>query len=121
MIVKRQTELRTRVFHILSRQAAEAFKREGSYTPLSLSKEGFIHLSYAEQLCRVADFLYKGRDDLLLLEFDASHLPHLISEPNPGSSENFPHHYGSLNWQNVQASYPFPRGAKGHFKLPELD
>ena len=109
-----------RVFHIISQADAEAFEREGSYVPSSLNKEGFIHLSYPEQVCRVADFLYKGRDDLLLLEFDASQLPHLVSEANPGSSENFPHHYGSLNWQDVKASYPFQCRADGYFNLPEL-
>lgn len=110
-----------RVFHIISQQDAAMFESQGSYAPPSLGKEGFIHLSYAEQVCRVANFLYKGRDDLLLFEFSPIDLPNLVAETNPGGSEAFPHHYGELEWQNVTASYPLPCNPDGNFTLPELD
>lgn len=108
------------VFHILNKDAAEHFRVSGSYAPKSLLEDGFIHLSYAQQVCRVADFLYRGREDLVLLELEEAELDGLVLEANPGSSELFPHLYTALRLQQVKRVYPFPCDKTGRFTLPNL-
>ena len=60
------------IFHITSDaewQVAQAFRQ---YRPKRFAEEGFIHCSYKHQVKSVADRLFKGSSDLVLLEIDPS-------------------------------------------------
>jgi len=108
-----------KLLHILSKEEAESAKRTGVYTPASLVTEGFIHCSYEHQVCRVANFLYKGQTGLVLLELDPTKLEAiLVDEDLYGSGETFPHLYGALIWDAVVAKHNFPHLADGTFVLP---
>ena len=107
------------LFHIISEQTADGAKRASVYRPDSLQGEGFIHCSYADQVCRVADFLYRGRSDLLLLEVDSSRMSaKVLVEDLYESGEPFPHIYGELPWRAVAAVHAFPCAEDGTFCLP---
>lgn len=62
----------------------------------SLEEVGFIHCSFHEQVRKIADLVYGGRTDVLLLEIDPSRLAAevRVDEVDGGA---FPHIYGSLN------------------------
>ena len=108
-----------KVFHIIPKQEADIAKKQGFYQPSSLIDEGFIHCSYPMQVCRVANFLYKGKTDLVLLEIDKAHINcEIIDEDLYDSGELFPHIYGKLPWNAVVAIHDFPCKEDGTFELP---
>jgi uncharacterized protein (DUF952 family) len=107
------------IFHILSKQEVEAAKVSGMYCPKSIIDEGFIHCAYLNQVGKVANFLYKGNADLVLLEIDKLRVNcEVIDEDLYGSGELFPHIYGKLPWVSVIATHAFPCNDDGTFELP---
>ena len=73
----------------------------------SLDDVGFIHCSFAQQVRGVADAYYRDRSDVVLLSIDPSRVRAEIREETPpGSDELFPHIYGPLNLDAVEAVEP---------------
>jgi uncharacterized protein (DUF952 family) len=74
----------------------------GDYTTSTLGQGladvGFIHCSFADQVQQIADLVYRGRDDVVLLEIDVARLrgPLRVESAEDGGEE-FPHIYGPLN------------------------
>jgi len=67
------------------------------YTADSLTTEGFIHCSFAEQLDAVLKRYYSNVDEVTILEIDPEKLTSkLVIEPSTGG-ENYPHIYGPIN------------------------
>ena len=70
--------------------------------PASYPGEGFIHFSTSSQLLSTSNRLFKGRNDLLILEVDPEGLEsNLVFENLEGGSELFPHLYSALPIENV--------------------
>ena len=107
------------LFHILKKTEADAAKTAGLYLPATFADEGFIHCSYANQVCRVAANFYKGQQNLVLLEIDKSLLTSkVIDEDLYETGEEFPHIYGELPWRAITTVHDFPCLADGNFELP---
>jgi len=106
------------IFHITSHTEWLTAQNQGFYTAPSLARQGFIHLSTGPQVCVVADFIFLGRTDLILLAVDSSRIQsRLIFE---GETQNvFPHIYGPIEVSAVVETIPFPCELDGTFKLPE--
>lgn len=108
------------VFHLATRAAWQEAQRLRSYRPASLSSEGFIHCSTPAQLLGVANSLYRGRHDLVLLVIDVARLTAPVRyEDCYASGQAYPHLYGPLNLEAVIAVYDFPPQADGTFRLPD--
>ena len=88
----------TRILHLISADDWNAAQASGEWRPPSLAEEGFIHCSRdEEQLLGVAQRLYAGRADMLVLEVDTERLVHpVVTEPSR-SGELYPHIYGPLD------------------------
>jgi uncharacterized protein (DUF952 family) len=109
----------TRLFHITTRAEAETAAVSGVYTPGAFAREGFIHCSYATQVAGTANRLFRGRDDLVLLEIDRAALMCVVVDENlEGGAVLFPHVYGVVPMSAVVAVHSFPCGADGSFDLP---
>ncbi len=113
----------TTIYHIIARPAWEQAQHAGTYHAPSLDSEGFIHLSNAEQVVRVANNFYRGQTNLLLLVVSADKVAaELRYEPPaeaPASSERFPHIYGDLNLNAVVNVLEFAPDADGKWsRLP---
>ena len=82
------------IFHIAS---ADLWGQAGqTYQGDTLESEGFIHCSTAEQVLTVANAIFRGRTDLVLLRIAAERVePEIRYENLEGGSELFPHVYGS--------------------------
>lgn len=118
------------IYHIAPRDDWKAAEVQGEYRAASLESEGFIHCSTSKQVVRVANTLYKGRDDLVLLVIDPTqaysdlrweppaHIPPLPDGSEP-TRELFPHLYGPLNVEAVVRVVDFPPGKDGRFSLPQ--
>jgi uncharacterized protein (DUF952 family) len=69
-----------------------------------LADVGFVHCSYARQVGRIADLVYRGREDVLLLTIDPDALTsRVVDETVEGSddTEEFPHVYGPIDFAAV--------------------
>lgn len=106
------------IFHIAERSVWESSLRNGEYQVSSLRSEGFIHCSTVDQFVRVADFLFKGRQGLILLEIDESKLKAQIKWEGE-TEELFPHLYGALNVDAVVKIHEFKPQANGYFHRPD--
>jgi uncharacterized protein (DUF952 family) len=102
------------IFHVTTRAEWAAAQDIGSYRMSSkgatLDEVGFIHASSAEQLPRVAAFLYAGTDEpLVVLELDEDRIRRAclrISWEDGGAGELFPHIYGAVETGFVVAAHP---------------
>jgi uncharacterized protein (DUF952 family) len=107
------------VFHIVAKKEVDSAKLEGFYQPVNFVDEGFIHCSYLNQVCRVANLFYRGKTDLVLLEIDKARTScEVIDEDLYDSGEVFPHIYGKLPWEAIITIQEFPCNDNGTFDLP---
>ena len=114
------------IYHLaVGAEWTEAIESGRSYARSTLGKsladEGFIHCSFASQVGTIADLVYKGRSDVMLLVIDPSQLPAEIRVENTeGWDDLFPHVYGELPLSAViRAESVGPRG-DGTFELSGL-
>ena len=106
------------VLHITTAAAWAAAEREGVYRTPTLDTEGFIHLSDPDQVTEVADFLYRGHTDLVLLCVNPDRLAAELRYEALTTDEPFPHLYGPLNLGAVVRVVSFPPLPDGTFRLP---
>lgn len=106
------------ILHITSRGQWEQARGEGRYRGDTLESEGFIHCSTPAQVVRVANALFRGRKDLVLLCIDSAKVRPAIRDEDAGQGEHFPHVYGPLNPDAVVAIVDFPAKEDGSFELP---
>lgn len=118
----------SQILHITPRPDWEAAQQAGNYRSQSLLTQGFIHCSTAEQVIPVANFVFRGQPDLLLLVIDTDKVqPEVKFEPpidphtgkvEADKSDLYPHVYGSLNLDAVINVVAFPPNPDGTFTLP---
>ena len=109
-----------RIFHITTDEQWQESRRPGKYMPKDFGDGGFIHCSYAAQVLRVVNSLFRGQSDLVLLEIEPSQVGcEVIDEALAGCQELFPHIYGPLPVSAVVAVHVFPCADDGSFNLPD--
>jgi uncharacterized protein (DUF952 family) len=114
------------IYHITSRKEWDAAQPTGEYRAESLATQGFIHSSTREQVTKVANAVYLGEPDLVLLGIDTDKLKAELREEPPDTNipaahydgELFPHIYGPLNVDAVVQVVNFPAGEDGTFAFP---
>lgn len=107
------------IFHVTSQDEWRQAIQKGEYKPANFDYEGFIHCSYKHQLLAVANRLFRGQTDLLVLVIDPSKLEcHMVDENLEGGVEHFPHIYGVLPVNAVVDNMAFPCTPDGYFNLP---
>jgi len=102
------------LFHICTSNAADEAKQQGLYHPSSLDFEGFIHLSFKDQVAGVYERYFTPDQDLVLLTLDRNQLSaplKIEAAQAPATKANlsrggqrgglFPHLYGPLNYSAV--------------------
>jgi len=105
------------IYHICQRKDWEAAQETGTYRAASLESEGFIHCSREDQVARVANFIFKGMTDLVLLHITVDKLQAEVRwEGSEG--EKFPHIYGPIDLDAVVDVVDFVAGDDGFFMYP---
>jgi uncharacterized protein (DUF952 family) len=85
----------------------------------SLSSEGFIHCSTLEQVVRIANGMFAGANDLLLLRLNTEMLnSRIVYENLEGGDQQFPHVYGPIERDAIEV-FPFKWDGET-FVLPEF-
>ncbi len=102
------------ILHIARAADWARAKKSGVYAPQRLAQEGFVHASFLDQVLAVADALFRGKQDLVLLVIDPKRLdaPLLVEG-------GYPHIYGPVKLDAVVAAFDFPPGPDGRFGWPE--
>jgi len=103
------------ILHITTRTAWTAAQQGGSYRAESLERDGFIHFSTPAQVAVVANALYRGRHDLVLLCALPDKLTAELRYEALGTPEPYPHLYGPLNVDAVVEVVAFPPRKDGTF------
>lgn len=108
------------IFHIATRAAWEAARKQGHYQVESLTREGFIHASTREQVLRTASRFYHGQTGLVLLMIEAARLHSEVRyEDLSGEGLLFPHIYGAVNLDAVTGWVDFLPSTDGIFSFPQ--
>ena len=82
------------LFHIV---APADWPATGDYCPPSVAEQGFVHLSFADQVEDVANNWYREAQDLVVVELDPTGLPaEVLVEDSYGAGVAFPHGYGPI-------------------------
>jgi uncharacterized protein (DUF952 family) len=107
-----------RIYHLALRDEWDEAVAAGSYRRSTLGRSlddvGYIHCSFADQVQLIADAVYRGRDDVVLLVVDTTTLPSEVRVENlEGGPLLFPHIYGALPVASVTATHPLTTDAEG--------
>jgi uncharacterized protein (DUF952 family) len=108
------------IYHIATAsdwaQAQAAGEYAMSTRGRTLAEQGFIHASTADQVAPVANMIYQGLPDLLVLVIDPDRVrPEIRFEPVTGWDQPFPHIYGALNADAVVETLRLEPDADGRF------
>ncbi|MDZ4672786.1 MAG: GNAT family N-acetyltransferase [Phototrophicales bacterium] len=114
------------IYHITTRAEWDEAQKVGAYRAPSLESQGFIHASSISQVIKVANAVYVGQKNLVLLAIDVRHIIAPMRYEPPDTSilaeqyegELFPHIYGELNLSAVLRVDELPCGDDGLFALP---
>ena len=108
------------VYKILGDGEWQMALRTGRYTGSGDdARDGYIHLSAADQVAGTAARHFHGRADLVLVALDVARLgTQLRWEPSRGGAL-FPHLYGHLDPAAAVSVQPIPLGPDGTPQLPE--
>ena len=111
----------SRVYKILDRAAWEAAQAAGVFEGAEIDRrDGYIHLSTAEQAGETARLHFRGRADLVVLELEGDDLGAALRwEPSRGG-RLFPHLYATLDPARVRAVHEAPLGSDDAPALPDL-
>lgn len=82
-------------------------------------RDGFIHLSTADQLAGTLGAHFTGESGLVLAAFDADDLGDALKWEVARDGQDFPHLYGSLPMDKMQKHWPLALDGEGRPQLPE--
>jgi len=106
------------IFHIVAEPDWRAAQRDGQYRPASLADQGFVHFSYAGQVERTANLLYRDQDELLVVEFAQDRLAApVVDEDLYDAGEEFPHVYAPIPVTAAVAEHRLQRDANGDHRF----
>ena len=104
------------IYHLAARAEWEAAMNQEWYRAGSLAQEGFIHCSKDHnQVLAVANRLFSGREDLLVLEVRTDRLISPLKHEPSTAGEIYPHIYGPLNTDAVARVLSLVLGIDGRF------
>ena len=108
------------IYHLTSLDEWNTAQTRIEYQPSQFAVDGFIHCSYLHQLLSVANRIFRGQKNLVVLVIESSKTNSKIIDENlEGGTELYPHLYGLLPINAVKEAIAFPGNNDGSFSLPE--
>lgn len=108
---------RDRLFHIVSSAVWSALGAGDQYRPPSLTEEGFVHLSYAEQVLGTAERLYRDLAEPVAVEFARAALgAPVVDEDSYGTGQLFPHLYAPVPVAAAVGVHPLVRASPDGYR-----
>ncbi len=118
-VVLDDQQLPARIYHLALRDEWRAAVDGGesygrSTLGRSVAEEGFVHCSFALQVNQIANLVYRGRSDVVLLTVEVAKLQAEVRVENlQGGDEAFPHIYGPLPLDAVISAERVPLNENG--------
>jgi len=110
-----------KVYKIATRTDWDAALRSGQFEGAAIDlRDGYIHLSTAAQAQETARLHFAGQAGLVLLRIDAAALGAALQWEASRGGQLFPHLYGALDCQLVEAATEIVLGADGTPWLGDL-
>lgn len=111
----------TLVYKIVPQQLWQQAGQSGQFPGAPVDhRDGFIHLSAADQLRETAAKHFAGQQDLLLVEVDAEDLGAALRWEVSRGGALFPHLYGSLPVSKARRVVSLPLDGEGRHQFPEF-
>jgi uncharacterized protein (DUF952 family) len=88
----------------------------GTYVPAGFAQDGFVHFSFAGQVSRVANALYRDEPDLIVVEIDPRGLD-LVVEDCYEAGEEFPHVYQPIPIAAATSTHALTRADNGDWEF----
>lgn len=106
------------IYKIVNRAQWREAQAAGTFlgAPVDL-RDGYIHFSTAAQVRETAARHFAGQDDLLLLRVPADRLGDALRWEVSRGGDLFPHLYGPLPLDAVEAVTPLPLGPDGRHRF----
>jgi len=112
-----------KIFHIMDKAQWHEVKNNEYYVPESLNTDGFIHCSKADQILEVANRLFKGKPNLVILKIREADIQDILKYETPLETPQlplkYPHIYGPLNTNAIEKAFDLHPDENGTFKLPK--
>ena len=108
------------VYKLLQAFEWMVFEETGVFlgTPLDF-KDGYIHLSTAEQAAETARLHFKNKGPLVLVEFKASDFAESLKYEAARNGSLFPHQYGKLKRSQVKRFWLLQDAPDGAYEFPK--
>lgn len=107
------------VFKIVDQPSWDAACKAGVYMGSADDKrDGFIHLSAADQVTGTAGKYFVGQENLVLVAFRATDLGDVLKWEPSRAGALFPHYYGALPTQLALWARAMPLGEDGVPRTP---
>jgi uncharacterized protein (DUF952 family) len=111
----------TTIYKICESALWREAERAGAFSGAAVDlRDGFIHLSTADQVRETAARHFTGAADLMLVAVDADALGGALKWEISRGGDLFPHLYGALPLAAVLWARPLPLGGDGQHVFPEL-
>jgi len=110
-----------RLFHLVRIDEWRALgQAQGCWRPPSLAAEGYVHLSFADQLPGTLELHFPGSPEIALLELARAPLGEdLVLETSRGAAL-FPHLYRAIALSELLGAWRLSRAPGGPWVLPQL-
>ncbi|HEU0044970.1 DUF952 domain-containing protein [Sphingomonas sp.] len=106
-------------FKVLTTDEKDALERDGRFAGSNDDRrDGYIHLSTADQLTATVDKHFAGATDLWVAEVDLDAVGEAVRWEASRGGEDFPHLYRDLPLDAVVAYSPLERDEAGTVRLP---
>ena len=105
------------IYHIITKKEWRTAKELGLYKPPNFEAEGFIHCSLADQVAATATRYYLDVLDLIVLKINIQKLNSEIRTEQAPNGSWYPHIYGELNINAVEAEIPLGFASDGSFQF----
>ena len=104
------------LYHLVTAEEAAGLQQHDEYRAPSLETEGLIHASGSiEQVIRTANRLFSGQGDLVALRVRRDRIRSEVRYEESGDREPFPHIYGPLSTDAIDAVLRMVRDEAGTF------
>lgn len=110
----------TLVFKILSPEAWAKAGASGTVPPAEVdTRDGYIHLSAADQVAQTLALHFTSAGSVVLVAFEADALGVALKWEASRGGALFPHLYGPLEATRALKAWTLARGTDGAFGLPD--